>query len=156
MSLLNGRQWVVENLHDATIEITIEKIHQTVFVSSCSKAVIHVRNKCNNIIIQNCETTEIRFQTVMASLEVMHSKGIKLICSIHIPTITIDSVDKILIELPVTSLDAQILSCKSSDMNVRWPDSSSHGGFIDRPLPQQFTHRIVDDKTISTVPSILY
>ena len=152
---MNGRKWLVESLHDTTIEITIEKMNQTVFISSCKKTVIHVDSKCNNIIIQNCEAVEIYFQTVIASLEVIHSKGIKLFCSIHIPTVTIDSVDKILIALPATSLDTQILSCRSTEMNVRWPDSSSSEGFIERPLPQQFTHRITD-KIISTVPAMLY
>ena len=155
MSLVNGRKWVVEHLNDATIDIEIEKINQTVFVSSCKKTVIRVRNKCNNIIIQNCETVEIQFQTVIASLEAIHSKGIKIICSIHIPTITVDSVDKIMIDLPATSLDTQILSCRSTEMNVRWPDNSSPEGYIERPLPQQFYHRI-EDMSISTVPARLY
>ena len=155
MHLANGRKWLVEHLADTSVEIEIEGIHQTVFMSDCKRTKIRIRNKCNHIIIDQCEAIEFHFDAVITTLEVMHSHDIHMACLTHVPTITIDSVDKIMIKLPSSSLDTQILSCKSTEMNVRWPDASSPGGFLERYLPQQLTHKIDGGGIIST-PAVLY
>jgi adenylyl cyclase-associated protein len=67
--------------------------------------------------------------------------------------VAIDKTDGILVYLPPSSLDTEIVASKSSEMNLTWPDAN--GDMIERPIPEQYKHRI-QGTAVSAEVSDLY
>ena len=53
----------------------------------------------------------------------------------------IDKTDGCIVTLPKTCLDAEIFASKSSEMNVQWYDENDD--LVEKPIPEQYVHRIV-------------
>ncbi|KAJ8926910.1 hypothetical protein NQ314_020762 [Rhamnusium bicolor] len=66
-----------------------------------------------------------------------------------VPTISIDKTDGCQIYLSQDSLDVEIVSAKSSEMNVLIP--KGNGDYTEIPIPEQFKTTILPNKTLSTV-----
>jgi len=46
-------------------------------------------------------------------------------------------------------LDIEILTAKSSSININIPGVGENGDYVERPVPEQFKTTIVEDKLIS-------
>lgn len=142
-------KWVVEG-HVQNKEIVLEdglKTNQAVLISQNQDCLIQVKGKVNSIIIDNCKKVGVIFQDVISTVEMVNCKSIQLQPLGKVPTIAIDKTDGIQIFMSKESLDAEITSAKSSEMNVTVPDGDDD--FKEIALPEQFVSKFVDGKFVT-------
>ena len=139
-----GAKWVVEN-QTGPCEVLIENIKQTVYIFGCAGATINVKGKCKSIIVDSCKKVSVHFDIVMASLEVVNSQRMNIVCRESAASVAIDKTDGIVVTLPLSSLDTKIVASKSSEMNVSWPDKD--GEMVEKPIPEQYVHHINATRT---------
>ena len=122
------------------------------YIYDCHNATINVIGKCKSIITDNCKKTKVHFDTVMASFEVVNCQRMHIECRDKVSSVAVDKTDGIIIQLPLTSLDSSIVASKSSEMNVQWPDAN--GDIIEKPIPEQYVHRIVNGNITAEVSDL--
>lgn len=66
-----------------------------------------------------------------------------------VPTISIDKTDGCQVYLSPESLDVEIISSKSSEMNVMVPKGD--GDYVEYPVPEQYKTTVVPGKGLSTI-----
>lgn len=112
-----------------------------------------VRGKCKSIVVDSCKKTTVYFDAAFASCEVVNSQRMNIHVREVVPSVAIDKTDGIVVHLPTTSLDTEIVASKSSEMNLSWPDSN--GDMVEKPIPEQYVHRI-KGMTVTADVSDLY
>lgn len=147
-----AHKWIVEN-QSSPATVTIGDKKETVYIFGCIGASIEVVGKCKSIVVDSCKKTKIYFDSAMASVEVVNCQRMEIHCREVVPSVAIDKTDGIVVHLPKTSLDSSIVASKSSEMNVSFPDSD--GELIERPIPEQYVHRI-KGQSITAEVSELY
>ena len=70
------------------------------------------------------------FDNCLASLEFVNCSGVQVQVLGKVPTISIDKTDGIQVYLSKESLDAQIVTAKSSEMNVLVPPTKEGADFV--------------------------
>lgn len=151
---LDSKKWVVEN-HVGNNSIVIEDTNpkQTVYVYKCSQSTITIKGKVNNISVDSCKKCAFVFDTAVSSFETVNCQSIQVQVLGKVPTVSVDKTDGIQIYLSKDSLETEIVSSKSSEMNVSVPVE----GEIDLrefPLPEQLK-TVWDPKTKKVVSTIL-
>ncbi|XP_021365211.1 adenylyl cyclase-associated protein 1-like isoform X2 [Mizuhopecten yessoensis] len=148
--LQNGKKWVVENhVDNPNIQITDTAINQTVYIYKCQKSTIQIKGKINSIIVDSCKKVGVVFDDLVSSLEFINCQSVKGQVIGTMPTVSIDKTDGAQIFLSESSLKAEIVSAKSSEMNVVIPKD---GDFVEFALPEQFKTTF-DGKKMVTVMS---
>lgn len=66
-----------------------------------------------------------------------------------VPTISIDKTDGCQVYLSPESLDVEIVSSKSSEMNIMVPKGG--GDYVEYPVPEQYKTTVVPGKGLHTV-----
>lgn len=66
----------------------------------------------------------------------------------------IDKTDGIIVHLPASSLDTEVVASKSSEMNLSW--IGADGEPVEKPIPEQYVHRINDKGAVTAEVSDLY
>jgi len=122
------------------VSIEIKDKKETVYILGCIGANININGKCKSIIVDNCKKTNVTFNSIMASCEIVNCQRMNIICTETVSAVAIDKTDGIVVTLPKTSLTTEIVASKSSEMNVSWPDEN--GDMVERPIPEQYVHRI--------------
>lgn len=148
-------KWYVQyqSAVNGEVVVTIGDKKESVYILGCLNANIRIVGKCTGVIIDNCKKCKLNFDVVMAAVEVVNSQRIHVTCNEKVSSVAIDKTDGIIITLPQSSMDTEILSAKSSEMNVQWYDAA--GELIERPIPEQYVHKIVGT-TITAQISDLY
>lgn len=73
------------------------------------------------------------------------------------PSVAIDKTDGIVVGLAWPCRDAQIVTSKSSEMNVTFPVSEAEDAdWVELPIPEQFVTKIGKDGKLSSSVSELY
>ncbi|KAL8558490.1 hypothetical protein ACOMHN_059231 [Nucella lapillus] len=134
---LQNKKWVVE-YHTGNKSIVLDKteLKQMVYVFKCVDSVIQVKGKVHSIIMDSCKKTAVVFDDLVASLEFVNCQSMQGQVTGKVPTISIDKTDGCMIYLSSASLDTEIVSAKSSEMNVLVPVGG--GDFKEFALPEQF------------------
>lgn len=134
---LDGKKWAVEYFtgkKDLMIQDT--EMKQTVYVYRCTDCVITVKGKVNAITLDNCKKTALVFDEAISSVEFVNCQSVQAQVLHKVPTISIDKTDGCMVYLSKESLNSQIVSAKSSEMNILIPDAS--GDFKEFAIPEQF------------------
>jgi adenylyl cyclase-associated protein len=137
------------------LTVKISDIKQTVYLYKCDGVSVTVEGKCKSIIIDSCLKVALSFADAVAGLEIVNSRSSKVVCSVKVPSVAIDKCDGVHLTLAATSLDAEIVASKSSEMNVCFPDPDAAGEMLERPIPEQYVHKI-EGKNVSARVSDLY
>lgn len=145
-------KWLVE-YQTGSVTVTIGSIKETVYILGCIDATVVITGKCKSVIADTCKKTKVVFDNVMASCEVVNCQRMHIQCMEKVSSVAIDKTDGIIVQLPLSSLDSTIVASKSSEMNIQWPDTN--GDIIERPIPEQYVHRI-KDMSITAEVSDLY
>lgn len=132
-------KWQVE-YQSTPVDIPIGDKKETVYILGCVGATITISGKCKSIIVDSCKKTTVYFDAAMASVEVVNCVRMNIHVREIVAAVAIDKTDGIVVHLPITSLDTNIVASKSSEMNVSFPDAN--GDIIERPIPEQYVHRI--------------
>lgn len=156
LELERDAKWIIEN-HDGNKEIKIDitSIKHTVYIYKCDNCVIQIKGKCNSIsigmillllfiqFVDNCIKTAVVFDSSVSSVEIVNCRDMKIQVTGTVPTIAIDKTDGIQVYLSKDSLNAEIITAKSSEMNICVPKDDE---YEEMPVPEQFLTKY-DPKT---------
>ncbi|KPM02181.1 adenylyl cyclase-associated protein 1-like protein, partial [Sarcoptes scabiei] len=134
---LEGKKWIVENFrgrHDLIVQDTY--MQQSVQIYNCENCVLTVKGKVNSITIDKCKKFGIVFDGIVSVVELINSKQIKAQAMESVPTITIDFTDGVELYLGPQSLQTEIISSKSSSINISVPQGPQ-GDYVEHPIPEQ-------------------
>ncbi|XP_060914956.1 adenylyl cyclase-associated protein 2 [Labrus mixtus] len=148
---LEGKKWRVENFeqkHDLVIEET--ELKQVVYVFSCNNSTLQIKGKINSIILDNCKKLGLVFENVVGIVEIINSKGIQLQVLGKVPTISINKTEGCQVYLSTDSISCDIVSAKSSEMNIMVPQGD--GDYREFPVPEQFK-TVWDGSKLVTEPT---
>lgn len=147
-------KWEVENQTSAQglVQIDLRGIKDKVYIFGCVDATIVIKGKCNTITVDSCKKTKVYFDNVMASVEVVNSQRMQVHCLEAVSSVAIDKTDGIQVFLPTSSLSTKIVTSKSSEMNLCWPDAN--GDIIEKPIPEQYVHFIKDGAVTAEVSDL--
>uniref|UniRef100_A0A3P8SX79 Adenylyl cyclase-associated protein n=1 Tax=Amphiprion percula TaxID=161767 RepID=A0A3P8SX79_AMPPE len=148
---LEGKKWRVENFeqkHDLVIDDT--ELKQVVYVFSCNNSTVQVKGKMNSIIIDNCKKLGLVFENVVGIVEIINSKAIQLQVLGTVPTISINKTEGCQVYLSKDSLNCDIVSAKSSEMNILIPEGEDD--YREFPVPEQYK-TVWDGSKLVTEPT---
>ncbi|XP_029299790.1 LOW QUALITY PROTEIN: adenylyl cyclase-associated protein 2 [Cottoperca gobio] len=147
---LEGKKWRVENFeerHDLMIEET--ELKQVAYVFDCNNSTLQIKGKINSIIIDNCKKLALVFENVVGIVEIINSKAIQLQVLGKVPTISINTTEGCQVYLSKDSINCDIVSAKSSAMNILVPQDDDYREF---PVPEQFK-TVWDGSKLVTEPT---
>jgi adenylyl cyclase-associated protein len=136
--LENYKNWAVEH-HKGNREIVIEitDMKQTVYIYKCENSVVQIKGKVNSITVDGCKKTSVAFENLLGQIEVINSQSVEIQTLGTLPTVSIQKTDGCQVYLSKDSLDAEIVSSKSSEMNILVP-CGEDGDFTEFAIPEQF------------------
>lgn len=135
---LQGKKWVVEYQEgNKNLSITDTSTKQSVYVFRCNNSTLRVTGKVNSIILDNCKRMALCFDDVISSVEIINCQGAQVQVTGKCPTVSIDKTDGCQVFLSKDSITAEIITAKSSEMNICIPKGDA-GDFSEHALPEQF------------------
>jgi len=144
---LDGKKWVVEYFKsNPNLAIEETETSQSVYVYKCEGVTLKVSGKCNNIILDSCKKSAVVFDSVVSSCEFINCQSIQMQVLGSVPTISVDKTDGCQMYLSKDSVNAEIVTAKSSEMNVMIPVDDD---FVEQPIPEQFK-TVVKNGKLST------
>ncbi|CAO3653131.1 unnamed protein product [Cunninghamella echinulata] len=151
---LEANKWVVEN-HDGNQQITIEDtaINQAVYIYGCKNSTIQIKGKVNAVTMDSCTKCGLALDSVVSTVDIVNCKSFGLQILHVTPTIAIDKSDGGQIYLSKECLGVEILTAKSSSLNIMVPENSEaeNSDFNEIPVPEQIKTTIVDGKLVTTM-----
>ena len=79
----------------------------------------------------------------------------KVQCLQSVPTVAVDKTDGCTIYFPRSCLETiRILTSKCSDMNVSFPSAEDEQDWVERAIPEQYVHTIMNDAVQTTVSDL--
>ncbi|SCZ97686.1 BZ3500_MvSof-1268-A1-R1_Chr4-3g07371 [Microbotryum saponariae] len=150
---LEGNKWLVENYDsDPQISVTDTSIQQTVNVFNCKASVLQVKGKVNAISIVNSPKLSVLLESTVSALSISSSPGFTVQILGKVPTILVDGTDGGMIYLSKESLGTEIITAKTSALNISLPvEGEDDGVFEERAVPEQLKTVVVDGKLVTTV-----
>jgi len=134
---LEGNKWVVEwQVNNKNIVISDTESKQTIYIYKCKGSVVQVKGKVNAITLDDCAKTAVVFENCIASVEVVNSTGVEIQVLGRVPSFAIDKTSGCQIYLSKDSLDSEIVSSKSSEMNISFPGPDQE--LVEMAIPEQF------------------
>ncbi|XP_042888690.1 adenylyl cyclase-associated protein 1-like isoform X4 [Penaeus japonicus] len=146
---LEGKKWFVEYQKDKpSIVVDNAKMDQSVYIFKCQNTVVQVKGKVNSVILDSCKKSAVVFDNLVSSAEVVNCQSCKVQVMGIMPTITIEKTDGCHVYLSKESLNTEIISAKSSEMNILIPKDD--GEFVECPVPEQFKTLIKGHSLVTT------
>ncbi|XP_053718651.1 adenylyl cyclase-associated protein 2 [Synchiropus splendidus] len=147
---LEGKKWRVENF-EKSCDLLIEEteLKQVVYVFRCSDSTLQVKGKVNSIIVDDCKKLALVFENVVGIVEIINSQSIQIQVMGTVPTISINKTEGCQVYLSKDSLSCDIVSAKSSEMNIMIPEDDDYREF---PVPEQFK-TVWDGSKLVTEPT---
>ncbi|XP_014214572.1 histone acetyltransferase KAT6B [Copidosoma floridanum] len=138
----DGKKWIVEN-HKGNQNLVIDntEMNNVVYIFRCQDSAITVKGKINSVVMDSCRKSAIVVDSVVASIEFVNCQSVQMQVFGKIPTISIDKTDGCQMYLNKESLDVELITSKSSEMNVLLPDKTGED-YVELPVPEQFKTRI--------------
>jgi len=147
---LEGSKWLVSyQSGNKNIVISETEPKQVIYIFKCSNSVIQIKGKVNAITIDDSTKTAVVFEQVVSSLDVVNCRSVEVQATGKVPSIAIDKTSGCQIYLSKASLDAEIITSKSSEMNVLIPGASEDQDLIEIPIPEQYKTIVRNDKLIT-------
>lgn len=100
----------------------------------------------------NCHKVSLLLDSTVSSLAISSSPSFTVQILGHVPTILIDGTDGGQIYLSKESLGVEIVTAKSSSVNVSLPvEGEEEGVFVEKAVPEQFKTVIREGKLVTSV-----
>ncbi|KAM9824744.1 adenylyl cyclase-associated protein 1 [Neosynchiropus ocellatus] len=150
---LEGKKWKVEYQEgNENLMISETELKQVVYAFKCNKSTLQVKGKLNSIIVDSCQKMGLVFEDVVGIVEVINCRDVKIQVTGKVPTISINKTDGCHVYLSQDSLKCEIISAKSSEMNILVPNKD--GEFTEMPVPEQFKTVWDGSKLVTTATEI--
>jgi adenylyl cyclase-associated protein len=147
---LEGKKWMVE-YHKNDPSVTVQgSLKETVYVYKCEGSTIAVRGKVNAITLDGCKKTAILVESAMAGVELVNCSGCKVQVTGTVATISVDKCDGTQLILSRDATSADIISAKSSELNIIVPGASEDDEYKEHAIAEQFISKYVDGKFVTT------
>lgn len=142
VSGMGGAKWDVQ-YQSGICEVKPNSTKEMVYVYGCVGAGIDIQADCRNVIIEACSKTRVFLNSAVTSVEVVNCKRQYINVRNSVPTLAIDNSDNVQVFLSAEAMkaDIEITTSKSSEMNVQWEKGED---IIEKPIPEQFKHKIVN------------
>eukprot|EP00057_Strongylocentrotus_purpuratus_P008267 XP_011662741.1 PREDICTED: adenylyl cyclase-associated protein 1 [Strongylocentrotus purpuratus] len=142
---LNMKRWDVE-YHSQNQNIVLDEANmkQTVYIYKCDNSVINIPAKVNSITIDGCKKVGVACESVLGALDIVNCQSIKLQILGQAHIVNIDKTDGCMVYLSENCKGAEIISAKSSEMNVLVPNAE--GEFTEFALPEQYRSVYSEEK----------
>ncbi|CAK9801922.1 Adenylyl cyclase-associated protein 1, partial [Anthophora quadrimaculata] len=157
----DGKKWLVQ-YHKGNKDLLIDsaEMNNVVYMFQCQDSTLVVKGKVNTITIDSCRKSSVVFDSVVSSIEFVNCQSVQMqVCYLFllsikrfgfniwqfspniivlgkVPTISIDKTDGCQMYLSSQSMDVEVISSKSSEMNVMIPQEN--GDYSEYPVPEQF------------------
>ncbi|XP_001638431.2 adenylyl cyclase-associated protein 1 [Nematostella vectensis] len=146
---LQGKKWMVEH-QEGNKNLTIEgSMSQVVYIYSCKDSVVIIKGKINSITLDNCKKCAVVFDDAIATVEFVNCQSVQCQVNGKVPTVSIDKTDGCQVYLSKDSLQSEIVTAKSSEMNILVQQAD--GDYVENPLPEQYKS-VWDGKAFVTTP----
>ncbi|XP_075236039.1 adenylyl cyclase-associated protein 1 isoform X2 [Lycorma delicatula] len=133
----DGKKWLVEHQHkNQNLIIDEAEMNNVVYMYGCTESTLTVKGKLNSVFLDSCKKSAVVFDSLVSSIEFVNCQSVQMQVLGKVPTISIDKTDGCQIYLSKDSLEVEIISSKSSEMNVLVP--KANGDFAEFPVPEQF------------------
>lgn len=133
----DGKKWLIENQKNNTnLVVDNAEMNNVVYIFKCINSTIVVKNKINSIVMDSCKKSSVVFDTLVSSVEFINCQSVQMQVLGKVPTVTIDKTDGCQMYLSKDSLNTEIVTSKSSELNVMIPKSD--GDYSEHPIPEQF------------------
>lgn len=129
------------------VEVNAE-INHSILISRCKNTTIRINGKANAISIDNSEKTSIIIDSLVSSVDVIKCPRFALQVVGTLPTLLLDQVDGATIYLGKDSTNTEILSSKSSSVNINLPVDDD---YVENPVPEQIRTFIKDGKLVNEI-----
>ncbi|XP_059482079.1 adenylyl cyclase-associated protein 1 isoform X2 [Neocloeon triangulifer] len=146
-----GKKWVVEYFKGRK-DLVIDQVemNNVVYIFKCEDCVVTIKGKLNSVVMDSCKKSAIVVDSLVASAEFVNCQSVQMQVLGTVPTVSVDKTDGCQMYLNEQSHHVEIVSSKSSEMNILLPDQS--GEFVEYAVPEQFKTTInKGGKGISTV-----
>uniref|UniRef100_A0A1I7V7Y5 Adenylyl cyclase-associated protein n=1 Tax=Loa loa TaxID=7209 RepID=A0A1I7V7Y5_LOALO len=148
----NGKQWNVEYYkNNNSVMVEVSDMKQTVYVFKCENSVIQIKGKVNSITLDSCKKTSVVFDSLLSQFEVINCQSVQIQTLGSMPTLSIQKTDGCQVYLSKSAINAEIITSKSSEMNVLVPGAED-GDFVEFAVPEQFK-TVYDGKKLKTTVS---
>ncbi|XP_064597036.1 adenylyl cyclase-associated protein 1-like isoform X2 [Liolophura sinensis] len=137
LELEGGKKWLVEYQNgNNNIQITDTNMKQIVYIFKCNQSSVVIKGKVNSVIVDSCKKVGVVVEDVISSIEFVNCQSVKGQIMGKAPTVSIDKTDGCMVYLSKDSVEANIVTAKSSEMNILLPGAD--GDFKEYPVPEQF------------------
>ncbi|XP_069160843.1 adenylyl cyclase-associated protein 1-like isoform X2 [Procambarus clarkii] len=134
---LEGKKWFIEYQSDKPDLIVKDgKMDQSIYIFRCQNVVVQIKGKVNSVILDSCKKSAVVFENLVSSAEVVNCQSCKVQVMGVMPTISIEKTDGCQVYLSKDSLKTEIVTAKSTEMNILIPKDD--GDFVECPVPEQF------------------
>ncbi|KAI7853696.1 adenylate cyclase associated N terminal-domain-containing protein [Circinella umbellata] len=150
---LEANKWVVE-YHENNSEIIIEDtaINQAVYIFGCKNSTIRIKGKVNAVTMDSCVKCGVALDSTVSTVDLVNCRSFGLQVFNVTPTIAIDKCDSGSVYLSKEGLDVEILSAKSTSVNILVPEEvEGETDFKELPIPEQLKTTIGPDGKLVTV-----
>ncbi|XP_058126069.1 microtubule-associated protein futsch isoform X2 [Anopheles ziemanni] len=133
----DGKKWLIEyqkNNHGLVVDQA--EMNNVVYMFRCEGSTLTINGKINSVVMDSCKKCSLVFDSLVASAEFVNCQSVQMQAIGKVPTISIDKTDGCQMYLSEGSLDVEIVSSKSSEMNVMIP--KGNGDYAEQPIPEQF------------------
>jgi len=148
---LDDKKWKIE-FQNKRNDLVIDKteIKHTVYIYKCKECTITVKGKVNSILIDSCNRVALLFDDVLSTVEFINSQSVQAQTLGQVPTVCIEKTDGCQVYLSSKSLNTEVVSSKSTAMNILIPNAAGDE-FSECPIPEQFRTVISKDNKLKTV-----
>ncbi|KAJ3332783.1 hypothetical protein HDU76_013110 [Blyttiomyces sp. JEL0837] len=152
---LEGKKWVVENYtnHGEIVAIKDAEISHAVYIYGCTNSTIQIHGKVTAITIDNCKKTGVIVESAVSTVDLVNCKSSQLQITGVVPTVVVDKTDGLQVYVSKASLDAniEILTAKSSEVNVLLEGAGEDGGYAERAVAEQMKTVVQGGKLVTTI-----
>ncbi|KAK5579170.1 hypothetical protein RB653_008849 [Dictyostelium firmibasis] len=144
---LQGNKWAIEyQVNNKEIIIAEPDSRQTVYIFQCVNSLVQIKGKVNAITLDGCKKTSIVFENAISSCEVVNCSGVEIQVTGRVPSIAIDKTSGCQLYLSKDSLETEIVSSKSSEMNVLIPGATENDDLVELAIPEQYKTSVKNGK----------
>ncbi|XP_029163333.1 adenylyl cyclase-associated protein 1 [Nylanderia fulva] len=132
----DGKKWLVEYHKGENLVIDNVEMNNVIYMFRCQNSTLTIKGKVNSVVMDSCRKSSIVFDSLVSSIEFVNCQSVQMQVLGKVPTISIDKTDGCQMYLNAESLNVELITSKSSEMNVMVP--KSNGDYNEYPIPEQF------------------
>ncbi|XP_076276166.1 adenylyl cyclase-associated protein 1 isoform X1 [Lasioglossum baleicum] len=133
----DGKKWLIE-YHKGNKNLLVENVemNNVIYMFRCQDSTLVVKGKLNSIVMDSCRKSSVVFDSLVSSIEFVNCQSVQMQVLGEVRTISIDKTDGCQMYLSPESVDCELISSKSSEMNLMVPKLG--GDYVEYPVPEQF------------------